>query len=110
VRPGESATPADVRISNAGTGVLSWRATANKSWVSFSSDAGVALGNDLKCIKNASCDRTADLRISVDPRKVLGSEAAVVRIRALGVDGSTQEIALFIKVNVALGVPGTTKN
>jgi len=109
-RPGQSATPAEVRISNAGTGVLAWRASSNKSFVNFSSDAGVAIGTEMPCTAAASCDRSALVRISVDPKRITGSDAAIVRIKALGVDGSIQEIALFVKVNVALGVPGTSRN
>jgi hypothetical protein len=90
--------------------VLAWRASANKPWVTFSSDAGVAIGNDLPCTNGANCERSAVLRIGVDPQRVTGSDAAVVRLTALNANGTTQEIALFVRVNVALGVPGTTRN
>jgi len=50
------------------------------------------------------------LKVSVDPRKIVGSDAAVVTIEGLGEGGSRQEIAVFIHVNVAIGIPGTTKN
>jgi hypothetical protein len=50
------------------------------------------------------------LKVSVDPKKVLGSDAAIVRIEGLGLGGRRQEIAVFIQVNVAIGIPGTTKN
>jgi hypothetical protein len=110
VRPGESATPAELLISNDGTGIVPWRVSANKSWVTFSTLAGVAVGDDLTCLSSSPCDRTAELRISVDPRKVVGSDAAVVKIKGLGVDGRTVEVAVFIRVNVAIGIPGTSKN
>jgi hypothetical protein len=110
VRPGESATPAEVRISNTGTGIVPWRVSANKSWVTFSLQAGVAVGSDLRCLPASPCDRTAVLQISVDPNRVLGSDTAVVHIQGLGIGGGSQDIAVFVKANVAIGIPGTAKN
>jgi hypothetical protein len=110
LRPGQSANPAELLISNEGTGIVPWRVSANKSWVSFSTLAGVAVGDDLTCLANSPCERTAELRISVDPKKVTSSDAAVVTIKGLGVNGKTVEVAVFIRVNIAIGVPGTTKN
>ncbi|MEX2245389.1 MAG: hypothetical protein WEC75_01765 [Dehalococcoidia bacterium] len=110
VRPNQSATPVEVKISNAGTGIVPWRVSADKSWVTFSQLAGVAVGDDLTCLRESPCERTATLMISVDPRKVLGSDAAIVRIDGLGQGAVRQEIAVFIKVNVAIGIPGTTRN
>ena len=110
VRPGESASPADVHISNTGTGIVPWRVSATKSWVRFSLQAGVAVGTDLTCLPASPCDRTADLKISVDPSRILGSDTAVVHIQGLGIGAGAQDIAVFIRVNVAIGIPGTTKN
>jgi hypothetical protein len=109
VRPNESSTPAELLISNQGSGIVPWRVSADKSWVTFSTLAGVAVGDDLTCLSDSPCDRTAELRISVDPRKVVGSDAAVVKIKGLGVNGKTIEVAVFIRVNVAIGIPGTSK-
>ena len=110
VRPGQSATPADVTISNIGTGLIPWRVTSNKTWIKVSNQAGVAVGKDLPCKPNAPCVRTATLKISVDPSKVLGSAAAVVHIQGLGPNGKSADVAVFIRINVAIGVPGTTRN
>jgi len=110
VRPGQSATPVEVRISNTGTGILPWRVSANKSWVKLSLPAGVAVGSELKCNATAPCDRTAVLTVSVDPSKILGSDTAVIHISGLGFGVAGQDIAVFVKVNVAIGIPGTTKN
>jgi hypothetical protein len=110
VRPGESATPGEVRISNTGSGIVAWRVTANRSWVTVSQVAGIAVGENLPCLSSSPCDRTATLRISVDPDKVLGSDAAVVTIRGIGHGGRIQEIAVFVRANVAIGIPGTTRN
>jgi hypothetical protein len=110
VRPGQSATPAEVRISNAGTGIVPWKVSANKSWVRVSQQAGVAVGSDLACLPASPCERTATLKISVDPSRIIGSDAAVVTIEGLGLGATRREIAVFIRVNVAIGIPGTTKN
>jgi hypothetical protein len=110
VRPNQSATPAEVRISNTGSGIVPWKVSANKSWITVSQQAGVAVGGDLPCLPDSPCERTAVLKISADPSKVLGSDAAVVTIKGLGLGGGTAEIAVFVQVNVAIGVPGTTKN
>jgi hypothetical protein len=110
MRPGQSASPAELLISNEGTGIVPWRVSANKPWVSFSTLAGVAVGDDLTCLPSSPCERTAELRISVDPKKVTASDAAVVTIKGLGVNGKIVEVAVFIRVNIAIGVPGTTKN
>jgi hypothetical protein len=110
VRPGQSATPAELLISNEGTGIVPWRVSTNKSWVTFSQLAGVAVGKDLTCLPDSPCERTAELRISVDARKIVGSDAAVVHIQGLGVNGKTVDVAVFIRVNVAIGIPGTSKN
>jgi hypothetical protein len=110
VRPGQSATPAEVRISNSGTGIVPWRVSSNKSWIKVSLQAGVAVGSDLTCAASSQCERTAVLKVSVDPSKILGSDTAVVTISGLGAGGASQDVAVFVRVNVAIGIPGTTKN
>lgn len=110
VRPGRSATAGEVRISNTGTGIVPWRVSSNKSWVTVSQQAGVAVGDDLPCLPTSPCERSSVLKISADPRKVIGSDAAVVTIEGLGANGKREQIAVFIRVNVAIGVPGTTRD
>lgn len=109
-RPGQSATPAELRISNKGSGIGVWRVTASEPWVTVSNIAGVAIGDDLKCLDKSPCERTAVLTVSVDPRKIKGSDTAVLRIKGLGEAGETYEVAVFVRVNVAIGIPGTTRN
>jgi len=92
-RPGQSATPAELRISNNGSGIGVWRVTASESWVTVSNIAGVAVGDDLKCLDKSPCERTAVLTVSVDPRKIKGSDTAVLRVQGLGVAGETYEVA-----------------
>lgn len=110
VRPGRSATAAEVRISNGGTGIVPWRVSSNRSWVTVSQQAGVAVGDDLPCLPASPCQRSSVLKISADPKKVLGSDAAIVTIDSLGEGGRREQIAVFIQVNVAIGVPGTTRD
>jgi hypothetical protein len=109
-RPNESATPATVTITNTGTGILSWRVSTNKSWLKTSLQAGVAIGPDLPCQSTSPCQRTATLQITVDPSQLLGSDAGVVHIQGLGLNAQSQDIAVFVRTNVALGIPGLTKN
>jgi hypothetical protein len=110
VRPGQSATPAELHISNVGSGIVAWRVTSNKPWVKVSQVAGIAVGENLPCLSTSPCERTATLLISADPDRVLGSDAAVVTIRGIGHGGRLQDVAVFVHVNVAIGVPGTTRN
>src|SRR6266508_2959201 len=50
--PGGESLPTDVAVSNAGTGVLAWRATASASWLRLSRTQGVSLGADLGSISH----------------------------------------------------------
>jgi hypothetical protein len=110
VRPGQSATPTQIRISNTGTGIAPWRISSNKSWIKVSQQAGVAVGSDMPCSSGSPCDRSTVLTISADPTKVLGSDAALLHIQGLGPGGRSADVAVFVKVTVAIGIPGTTRN
>ncbi len=110
VRPGQSATPTDIRISNTGTGIAPWRVSSSRSWIKVSQQAGVAVGADLACASASPCERATVLKISVDPTKVLGSDAALVRIQGLGPNGKSADVAIFVRITVAIGIPGTTRN
>lgn len=110
IRPGQSATPTQVRISNSGTGIAPWRVSSNKSWIKVSQQAGVAVGTDMACTPGSPCQRDTTLTISVDPTKVLGSDAAVVHIQGLGPGGKSADVAVFVRITVAIGIPGTTRN
>ena len=109
-RPGQSSTPAEIRISNNGTGIAPWRVKSDKPWIKVSQQAGVAVGADLPCQPGSPCERTTTLKISVDATKLLGSDAALVHIQSLGVNGKVADVAVFVRVTVAIGIPGTTRN
>jgi hypothetical protein len=110
VRPGQSATPADVHISNTGTGLVPWRVSSTKSWIKVSLQAGVAVGGDLPCDPGSPCDRAAVLSISVDPSNLIGSDSGWVHITGIGPGAGTQDVAVIVRATVAIGIPGTTKN
>ncbi len=110
VRPGQSATGTELRITNTGTGIAPWRVSSNKPWIKVSQQAGVAVGPDLPCSSGSPCERSTVLKVTVDPTKVLGSDAAVLHIQGLGPGGKSADVAVFVRVTVAIGIPGTTRN
>jgi len=82
------ATAAALTISNTGTGVLSWRATASAPWVRLSPQGGVALGPDLG-------DRASTLTITVDTAALgTGAGAATVTIESLFAAGVPAAVAV----------------
>jgi hypothetical protein len=110
VRPGQSSTPVEIRVRNEGTGITPWRVSANKPWVRVSHRAGASVGADLPCLPSSPCERETVLRISVDPALVSGTDAAVLRIQGLGEANEAAEIAVFVQINFAIGVPGTSRD
>ncbi len=59
-----------VAISNAGTGILAWRARPGQSWIGVNKQAGVALGLDVPCAAGAPCDRSPILTITIEDEDV----------------------------------------
>ena len=55
-----------VTISNAGAGLLAWRAKPEPAWISVDKQGGVALGPDVPCNVDAPCERSPTLTITVD--------------------------------------------
>lgn len=53
-----------VTISNAGTGILSWRTKPAKAWISVDKIAGVAIAQDTPCAPSAPCERSATITIT----------------------------------------------
>ncbi len=89
------APAATLTISNTGTGVLSWRATASAPWLHLSQPEGVALGPDLG-------ERSSTLTIAVDTA-ALGPDAgaATVTIESLFATG----VPVAVTVTMAAGPP-----
>jgi len=91
--------PFTITLSNTGTGIASWRASADKPWVTLSAQAGVAVGPDLPCQPASPCDRKGTLQISLDPKQLLVNGAAVVTIQGLGANPATFQVAVFAEFN-----------
>lgn len=86
-----------VTLSNTGTGIASWRASADKPWITLTDQAGVAVGSDLPCLPTSPCDRNATLGISIDPKQLLANDSATITIRGLGPNPVTYTVAVFVK-------------
>ena len=85
-----------ITLSNTGTGIASWRASADKPWITLSDQAGVAVGADLACQPSSPCDRNATLQISIDPKLLLSNNSATVTIRGLGPNPVTYQVPVFV--------------
>jgi hypothetical protein len=86
-----------ITISNTGTGIASWRASADKPWITLTDQAGIAAGPDLACQPSSPCDRNATLGISIDPTKLLSNDAATVTIRGIGPNPVTYTVPVFVR-------------
>jgi len=63
-----------VVLSNAGTGILPWRAKASASWITIDKQGGVALGAEVQCSSDDACDRSPTLTITIaEPQSSNGS-------------------------------------
>jgi hypothetical protein len=110
VSPGSGSTVETVTVDNAGTGVLAWYAIATEPWIVIKPYAGAAVGTNLPCAPDVSCDRSGKLEVTVDAsRAPPGRRTAAIRIQALG---TNQSFILTVEVSqvVRIGVPGVTRN
>jgi hypothetical protein len=99
-----------VDVDNSGTGVLSWYATSDASWLVVSPYTGVAVGSDLPCEDDVPCDRTGKLQMSIDQSKLpSGHSTATVTVQGLGTD-QTQTIKVEAYQAIRMGAPGVTRN
>jgi hypothetical protein len=81
----------EVLISNAGTGILPWRAKTSASWITIDKQGGVALSQDVPCAPDVTCERVATLTISLDRERAPPGEAAWVDLQNL-VTGNVWQI------------------
>ena len=110
VSPGSGSTVETVNIDNAGTGVLAWYAVATEPWLLVKPYAGAAVGLELPCARDVSCDRTGKLEISVDATKAPpGRRTAAIRIQVLGTNQS-YVISVEVSQVIRVGVPGITRH
>ncbi|MBI4570326.1 MAG: hypothetical protein HY723_00110, partial [Chloroflexi bacterium] len=65
-----------VAIANTGTGILSWRARPQQSWIHVTKQGGVALGPLVPCVEEPPCRRSATLTITVDRARLPDDELA----------------------------------
>jgi hypothetical protein len=110
VSQGSGSTAESVDITNSGTGVLVWYATASEPWLIVKPYAGGAEGTNLGCAPDVSCDRTGHLEVSVDAsRAPPGRVTAAIRIQALGTNQS-QVINVEVTQVIRIGIPGITRH
>lgn len=100
---------ASVRVENVGTGILSWIASSDESWIVVDPPAGVALGADIACV-SPHCERLSELTITANPTllpKAKSRGTLVLR----GTDGAGSEQILTVEVDAAfeVAVPGTSR-
>ncbi len=110
VAPESGATVELVNIFNQGSGVLAWYATPTEPWLKVLPYAGVAVGEELPCERDAPCNRVGRISITVDASQAPpGARTASIRVQALGTDQS-MIIEVEISKVIRLGVPGVTRH
>ena len=72
-----------VTISNAGSGILAWRAKPEQAWISVDKQAGVVLASDVSCTPDNPCDRSVTLTITVNTALAPTSGQGQVTIESL---------------------------
>jgi hypothetical protein len=106
-----------VTISNAGTGILSWRTKPGKAWVAVDKIAGVALGQAVPCAPSAPCDRSATITITTGESQGAGwvdveslTTGETVRIYVVSIrydvncDGSSTTVDALLVLQLSAGV------
>jgi len=81
----------EVVISNAGSGILPWRAKTSASWITIDKQGGVALAADVPCAPGVTCERVATLTIRLDREAAPQGEAAWIDLQNL-VTGNVWQI------------------
>jgi hypothetical protein len=110
VAPESGSTVELVNIFNQGSGVLAWYATPTEPWLKVLPYAGVAVGEELPCERDAPCNRVGRLSITVDASQAPpGARTASIRVQALGTHQS-MIIEVEISKVIRLGVPGVTRH
>jgi hypothetical protein len=84
-------------VFNTGTGVLPWYAVASVPWATLLPYTGVAVGLEMPCTAETSCDRFGHVGVIVDPATVPDGETEFqIFVQALG----TSQVQI---INVSLG-------
>jgi hypothetical protein len=100
---------ATVLVTNPGTGLLAWQATADAGWIVLDPPAGVALGADIDCSAR-DCDPVGQLLVTVNPT-LLPQASAVGAIRLRAANAALPDIVVQLEVDVEfeVGAPGTSR-
>ncbi len=98
-----------VRIRNGGTGVLTWIATTSDRFLVMSPPAGVAIGNDLKCVGSDACP-DGTLTITINPTLLPASRASgTIRLSSPNGGGQAIDIVVDVSTEFSIGAPGTSR-
>ncbi len=96
-------------VTNPGTGLLAWQATADAGWIVIDPPAGVALGPDIDC-SGRGCDRSGELQISVNPTLLPQSSATgTVELRAANATLPAVVVRIEVEADFEIGAPGTSR-
>ncbi len=105
--PGEAR--ATVRLENVGTGILSWVASSDESWIVVNPLAGVALGADVAC-PTPQCQRPAELTITVNPTLLpKANTQGTLSFRSAGGAGPQRLLRVEVNADFEVAAPGTSR-
>jgi hypothetical protein len=100
----------EVTISNAGGGILAWRARAEQPWIGIDKQGGVALSRSVVCAEGAPCERSPTLTITVDPALAPSTqEDGLVTIESLTTGRLWRVRVVRGDWPNRIGVPGTIR-
>ncbi len=96
-------------VTNPGSGLLAWQATADAGWIVLEPPAGVALGADVDC-SGRDCDPVGRLSVTVNPT-LLPQASAVGAIRLHAANVALPDIVVRLEVDAEfeVGAPGTSR-
>ena len=98
----------DVPVKNFGTGLSTWRAKSDSSFLQLSPPTGIAIGSDYKC--NSSLCNENSLRIEVNPTLLPGSYATgTVTIWSPNTTSDPIKIQINVLADFELTFPGSAK-
>lgn len=94
-----------VPVRNAGSGILTWQATASDNFLIVDPPAGAAAGSGVPCATGAC---SAELTISVNPT-LLPATRASGTVTLASPTGGTATIRVEVSAEFEIGAPGTSR-
>ena len=94
-----------VPVRNAGTGILTWQATASDNFLIVDPPAGAAAGSGVPCGTGAC---SAELTITVNPT-LLPAARASGTVTLTSPTGGTATIRVEVSADFEIGAPGTSR-